>query len=267
MTPEDLKLLGLPEDIAADKVLETFNAIYIKREDAIRDDGIKDKITGKRLGEITTYFLKSIGKENSYAHGEDKKPLRFEELTNKFIADLELEKKTIAENSKMGVDERVTKAERDAEKFKKERDGYKDKFESTTTEFESYKKDSSNNLDNVLLKYKINEFKSKIPFVDDITDIQRKGYESTLNDSYIFEFDEKKENILVKDKAGNFVNSKEKAGFASVEEILSRVADDGKILKKNNFKKDVKIFEGGGNGEVKKTPRKAVNSSTTYLGG
>ena len=57
-----------------------------------------------------------------------------------------------------------------------------------------------------------------------LTDIQRKGFESVLSE-YQFDLDEE-ENLIVKDKSGNFVPSKQKAGsFADALELMDMLAE------------------------------------------
>lgn len=234
MNKEDLKLLGIPEDTPDDKFLETFNGTYIKREDVLKDETLTGKIVGKRMGSLQTLILKYAEKDHSFALGEDKKPKPIEELIPLIFEEQKNKIKEIEIKSNLTAEDRVKQAEEKVKSIETERNNYKTKLGEITGEYEKIKTESAQNLDNVLLKYKLTEHKSKIPLIPDITDLQRKGYESELNDNYRFEFDETKEKIIPKDKSGNLINSKKSGGFADVDEVLTMVADAGGILKKNN---------------------------------
>jgi hypothetical protein len=70
--------------------------------------------------------------------------------------------------------------------------------------------------------------------VDNVSDIQRVGFESYLNSNFQLDLDEK-DGLIIKDKEGKLIPNPNKAGsFLSPVEILDQIADKNGLKKKNN---------------------------------
>lgn len=235
---ELLKVIGVDESLADKEiadVLPAFQKKFIDRSFVLEDEEIKSKISGKVLNIAQNKLLKLAGKDSSFAIGEDKKPKKLEDIMDSIFEGIELEKKDIENKASSGTDERVKKAEALAETLRTDLGTYKSKVKELDEKLNLTVSEKDKSIDEITMRYKITDTKSKVPFIDAITPIQKKGYESELNDKYRFEWDEKKETVVPKDKNGNLIPSKKSGGFADLEEVLMMEADIGGILKKNNL--------------------------------
>src|SRR3990167_7486955 len=104
----------------------------------------------------------------------------------------------------------------------------------TAQEYEGYKKE-------VVNKFKssnINRFKKealgKLEFKQDITPVEKMGFESVLNEKYDFDLDENESPFIKDKKTGQRIASKKVIGqFMTAEEILNEELIANKLAKIN----------------------------------
>lgn len=235
MNKEDLKLLGIPEDTPDDKILESFNGIYIKREDVLKDETLTGKIVGKRIGSLQTLILKYAEKDHSFALGEDKKPKPLEELIPLIFEEQKNKIKEIEIKSNLTAEDRVKQAEEKLKALEIERNQYKGELNKTAQELEHERINSAKSIDGVLIKYAVADRKSKVKMTDDVKTTQLEDLDRALDAKYNFEFeDETKKKIIPKTKDGQLIQSKKGTGFAGIDEILEIEYEERGMLKKNN---------------------------------
>lgn len=238
MNKEDLKLLGLSEELEGKQEAELIKAInehLIKREDVLKDETLTGKIVGKRLGAINTLLLKYAGKDHSYSIGEDKKPKPIEELIPLIFGELEEKIKAIESNALLTAEEKFKLISDEKKAIEIEKNQYKGELSKTVKELETERLNSAKNLDGVLIKYAIADKKAKVKWVDNVKKVQLEDYDRGLDANYIFEFeDEKKEKVIPKTKDGQLIPSKKGTGFADLDEVLEIEAETREMLKKNN---------------------------------
>lgn len=252
---EILNFLGF-EDF--DNFKEAFPSKFLTKEAALEDEDIVNKVTARRIGEISSKVLPvfklvdpdiSLNKlkegrlEDHFKTLEEKARTTFEELKSKASA---------------GNDKKLSDLEKQLEDKDKSILSYKELNERITGEFESYKNETGNSIKSYKINHQLEQAKSKLAWVDDMTDVQRTGYNALLGSKYQFDIDEK-DNVVVVGKDGKRIQSKNKADFASLDEILALEADENKLIKKNNAK------SGNNTIFVKPTKREGRDLPANYL--
>jgi len=227
------QFLALPDEIdSLDKFKEHFNSSYISKDKAHLDDEVKRKATGDVIRRISSKVANELGDFGIKTTDFEGKP--FEEVISVAAQNAKQKIQELTE-SQGKPDKRYQDLETQFSTLKQERDQYKTKLDETVGTFESFKAQKENEVKTWKVGIKLQDVRSKVPFVDGLTDIQRKGFESVLGE-YQFDLDDKDE-LIVKDKNGNFVPSKQKAGaFADAYELMDTLAEANGLKKKNNAK-------------------------------
>ena len=227
------QFFNLPDEVdSLDKFKEHFNSSYISKDKAHLDEQVKRSATGDVLRRIGSKVANEFGDFGIKTTDFEDKP--FEDVI-KIAAGNVKAKLTELQESQGKPDKRYMDLEAQFNTIKQERDQYKGQLSTVASEFDQFKAAKDNEVKSWKMGIKLNEVKSKIPFVDGLTDIQRKGFESLLGE-YKFDLDEQ-DNLIVKDKNGNFVPSKSKAGsFADALEVMDSLAEANGLKKKNNAK-------------------------------
>jgi hypothetical protein len=215
-----------PEEIKTEEDFKTnFTKKFGIKDDLLNDKDFVGKIFGKRVGSI-----ESAVKSQAKKMGID---FTKEEIEGKPVEDIvELSFNKIAELNKNAMDkfEKESKGTVDEqvktwkEKQKATEDKLKDTeglLAKTTQDFEGYKKDT-------VTKYKqdnINNYKKsvlgKLEFKQDITPVERVGFEAVLGEKYDFDLDENNAPYIKDKKSGQRIPSKKVIGqFMNAEEIL-----------------------------------------------
>lgn len=231
------QFLGLPDEVdSLDKFKEHFNTTYVNKDKAHLDEQIKSKATGDVLRRISSKVANEFADYGIKTTDFEEKP--FEEVMKVAASNVRAKITELSETSGK-PDARIQALEADLTKTKAEKEQIKLQWETTASEFDTFKSNKENEVKTWKITNLVKEAKSKIPFVDGMTEIQRTGFEAVVNSNYIFDLDG--DNVVVKDSKGNFVPSKSKAGqFATVDEVLDMVADANGLKKKNNVQQPVR---------------------------
>lgn len=213
---------------------DAFGQKYLTVESAVSDERVIQKVTGKRMNEIA-------GKLHKVA-----KILNPEMSLNKFnekvleenipeIESLLTSKLTELENkSKDGNDKKLNDVLRELEETKKSNLAYKDLSEKTAQEKEIAISEFQTGIKTYKINHQFEQYKNKLNWIDEPTDVQRIGFDHKINTSYKFDLDEK-DNLIILDKEGKPIKSKSKAGsMADPLEILDLELDVNKLKKNNN---------------------------------
>ncbi len=214
-----------------------FDTKFGVKELLLKDPAFTGKIFGQKIGSIEAKV-----KSNAKKMGVDFTP---EELKDKGVEDiLELSFTKIAAINKQAMDdlEKASKGSVD-EQVKT----WKDKYQSvesklkdteglltkTSTEFEGFKNEQVTKVKtDTILNFKKSAI-GKLEFKQDITPVEKMGFESVLNDKYVFDLDETG-SPFVADKKGQRIPSKKTTGtFMSADEILQEELIANKLAKIN----------------------------------
>lgn|SRR3990167_3514970 len=215
-----------------------FEAKFGIRDQLLKDTTFTSKIFGQRLGSIEAKL-----KSHSKKMGIDFTP---EEIKDKPVEDImELSFTKIAEMAKKAMEdmEKSIKApvEEQAKTWKDMVSVYESKIKDTegllaktANDLETSKKEYANKVkvDN------INNFKNtalgKLEFKQDISPVEKMGFESVLNDKYDFDLDENQSPFIKDKKTGQRIASKKVIGqFMTADEIFQDELIANKLAKIN----------------------------------
>ena len=217
MALKDIKIEDLltavgfnPEDaetVSLDDIKSHVDTKYVLRDNVLKDEEIKKKITGKVLGSITTKAANIFGLKSSDVDGKQLEDVMLLGKTAYETKLTELEQQAGKGNDKKVEELSKTLAQKEAE-LKLSQDGLKqweEKYNAETGQWETK-----------LKSYKLNDKVSKVKetlkdkFVDDYfkDTLKQTGFEALIQSKYEFDIDEK-DNPIVKSKAdGSIVKSK-----------------------------------------------------------
>lgn len=227
------------EEIKTEEDFKTkFESTFGNKEALLKDPTFTSKIFGQRVGSIEAKV-----KANAKKMGVEFLP---DEIKDKQVEDiLELSFTKIADMNKKAMDE-VEKASKGTvdeqvktwkEKYGQVESKLKDTeglLTKTTNDFDGFKKEQ-------LTKGKsdtINTFKKsaigKLEFKQDISAVEKMGFESVLNDKYDFDLDETSTPFIKDKKTGQRIPSKKQTGtFMSADEVLQDELITNKLAKIN----------------------------------
>lgn len=236
---ELLTFLGIED---ADTFKETFGQKFFTKETALASDEIKRAIVGKRMTEIEGSLLK-LGKivdpeltRSKLGEKQIEENIEgFMELfSNKFT---ELETKATT-----GNDKKVNDLERMLQDKDKSLMSYKESWEKEAAERGKEKEDYQNGMKSYKINHQFEQYKNKLSWIDEPTDVQRIGFDTKISSSYKFDLDEK-DNLVILTADGKPIPSKVKGGaMADPLEILDFELDQNKLKKNNNAKVNSSIF-------------------------
>ena len=241
------KKLGLPDAALEDeaKFEAAFNDTktgYIARAKALEDDSIAKHFNdqyGTRLGQIET-LIRKVGKEE----------IGIEEIENGPIESMitDLSKKTkarlhkLTEDGNKDKDTRVIELTTQANALKANLESEKERadnanklLEATKGEFENYK---TSLISNQLFQKEL----GKIELIPDMTELQKKGFNALVAETFEFKLDKEGETLEVY-KKGEAKRAKNEAGNQNltVEEALKSLAEKNGLLKKNNLNRETRF--------------------------
>jgi hypothetical protein len=212
---------------------------YILRDNVLKDEDLKKKVTGNIFGKLNTKAAQTFGLTSGEVKEKSMEEI-FEAVKSKYEAQI-AEAKSAAGGSD---DERVKALEK---KLKAKEDEYEQvkggltewetKYNTDTTELKTKAK-------NTQLNYKLNEAFSKVGFIDEYNtdEIRQAGFKAVVNAKYKIDLDEESGNIIVTDKDGKHIKHPTKTGaFADFKTVLEIEAEAAKLLKKNNGKGDAPV--------------------------
>lgn len=214
-----------------------FESKFGVKELLLKDPTFTGKIFGQKIGSIEAKV-----KSNAKKMGVDFTP---EEIKDKGVEDiLELSFMKIADMNKKAMDdaEKASKGTVDEqvktwkEKYTQLESKHKDVeglLTKTSSEFEGFKKEQVNKFKNDnILNFKKTAL-GKLEFKQDISPVEKMGFESVLNDKYDFDLDETGV-PFIKNKKGERIPSKKTIGtFMTADEILQEELIANKLAKIN----------------------------------
>lgn len=234
-----LEYLGYKvEDIkTVDDFKAKFDTEFGRRETLLKDPKFVNEIYGKKVGSIEAKVkanAKKMGVEFTPEEIKDKGVEDILELSFTKIAALNQKAMEDAEKASKGtVDEQV-------KSWKDKHQALESKFKdteklltNTSTEFDTFKKEAV-----VAQKTRtVNQFRQaalgKLEFKQDITPLERAGFESVLNEKYVFDLDDAGK-PFVANKKGERIPSKKVTGqFMEAEEVLQEELLANKLSKLN----------------------------------
>jgi hypothetical protein len=205
---------------------------YILRENVLKDEDIKKKVTGNVFGKLNTKAAQTFGLSSS-----EVKDKTMEEIFEAAKAKFETQLTEAKASGGASDDERVKKLTKQIEDFTAKEEQYKTGLTDWENKFNTETGTLKGELKKTKLGHKLNEIEAGISFIDDFNSnpIIKGGFKSLINTKYKIDFDDDKGEIVVTDTAGKPVKHPTKTGhFAGYADILTVEAEANNLLKKNN---------------------------------
>jgi molybdopterin converting factor small subunit len=234
---EILEKLDLPAEIAeSDKPEEAFvnafKAKYISKEMALNDKDIVSKVSGKFFGPLNTKLKQVFGFTHSEIEGK-----KIEEIIDMGGEKFNTEISTLKETATKGNDEKLSSLTEELDKAKKSAHKYKTDLETLSTTYQQDQEKWKGELKNHKVNYILNTEKSKVPFIDGISPVQKAGYETILKEKYIFDIDDQENPVVYDAKTKEPIQNPKKVGsYYGVKDVLEIEAASNGLLKQNNVK-------------------------------
>ncbi len=239
---EVIEYLGFnPENIKSiDDLKSNFEKEFVRGKNITEDSDFVKPILGKTYGTIENEVkksAKSLGLEIDFDN-EDFKGLKkvadkFGFVIKKVAEAKDAEINELRSNVGKGNDEKVKEWETKYEKIKKAKQDAESLLSGVKQEYDAFKESTTKEIKNVKLNVLTKDALSKVKFKNDISDFERKGYMSVINEKYIFDIDEN-EKVVPMDRSGNKIPSSKVTGtFKTIDEILEEEAVAGKLYAMN----------------------------------
>jgi len=235
---EILDRLDFPKDKREDITLETFNEhfkdTWISLEAAKNDpDLYKDRIgaaQGVMKGASETALrrgLTGMGMELGKDEIKDKPineiiDLVFDKVTGKHDE--------LKATAQQGNDEKLTKLQSQFDTLTSEAGQYKLTAQEATDKMAQIETDSAKKLEEMTIGVHVSTAKSRIPFIDDLSDIQRLGYNSLVKELEFTIVDDK---VEVTKEGKPFMDDKG-LNRLGINDALLSIAREQKLVKVNN---------------------------------
>lgn len=206
-----------------------FQDTFISRKLARNDEDLKKEHIGTFSRRVGDFMRKEFGLTQSQI--EDKKyeeifEMGKEQWDNKLK---ELEGKV--ENPQTN-DEELTKLQESLNKEKEKAKKLEEDLFNTNKEKQEIQDNTQKQLKEFKIGHLLMEKKNKLTFKDDITPLEKEGFNTLINNKYKFDLEEDK--LIVTDTDGNKIKNEKNTDYLGVEDILSIEAVNNKIAKMNN---------------------------------
>ena len=214
-----------------------FDGKFGVKELLLKDPKFTGEIYGKKIGSIEAKVkanAKKMGVEFAPDEIKDKGVEDILELSFTKIADLNKKAMDDLEKASKGtVDEQVKTWKEKAAAYESKLKDTESLLTKTSSEFDGYKKDAVTRVKSETISNFKKSAIAKLEFKQDITSVEKVGFESVLNDKYVFDLDETG-SPFVADKKGQRIPSKKQTGtFMTADEILQDELIVNKLAKIN----------------------------------
>ena len=238
---ELINYLGVkPEDVKdLTELKNKFDTDFIRTANITEDSEPVKKILGKTFGTLENE-IKKVAKEFEVEVDFDSPELKDKKVKDKlkhFVTTLQGKNKVIIDDltakAGLGNDEKVKEWEGKYNKEIQKAKDLKALLDTTTNDFNAFKETSTKNIKGVKLDILKKDAFSKLKLRPDISEIEKRGFNSMIADSYDFDIDET-ETLIITDKKGARIPSTKVTGtFKSIDEILEEEAVKGKVFQLN----------------------------------
>jgi hypothetical protein len=225
-----LEVLDLKDIKDIDGFKKAVNEKFISKSQALDDDEIKGKITGKVTGALTTLAKREFDLSN-----DEIKDKKWEEIIVQGAAKQKAKIKELEDLSASGNDEKVKDLTAKLEKASKKADEYKGLLDTTTQTLAQKETEFNGKIKEFKVSSRFEKAKETVSqkLKSDLSLAEKLGFDSKLKD-IVVDFDDKDE-VLVLGKDGKRLTNPNKVGaFLSLEEAIELQASELNLIKKNN---------------------------------
>jgi len=224
---ELLEYLGIDSVENLEDFRSKFEPVYVRKNSVKDDKELHQSVVGKVIKAATQTIvqdLKSSGIEFEDGEVKEMKEIPIEQVFSKGMAKLKnhfaskiAELETKAGN---GNDEKVKEVTTKFEKLQAKHDQEKALWEQTKGLFEQEKSGWVNEKKNIKLSSKVGDAFKSIKWKTGVSEIEKKGFLSLVNEKYKIDLDEKDE-LFIADSQGQRIKHPKKNGeFKNINEVL-----------------------------------------------
>lgn len=244
------EFLGIKDVEKEEDFKKAFSEKFIAKSQVAEDDEIVKSIVGRRMGSIET-GLKKIARSYEIEFGDDLKEKKVEDIIDVLGTKIQEKHQSEIKTLKESIDDEdqkkaLTEWEDKYSKLEQKYSDTKDLLDNTKNEFNQYRDETNNKLKGVKLGVILDSTKSKMPWKDEMNEVEKKGFEAIIREKYKFDLDDENPSQAVPfdAKTGKRIQNPKKAGeFMSLNDVLETEAREMKLLKAND-KADVRQRSG-----------------------
>lgn len=240
------------EDSTIKDVQEHIKASYIGRAVAHEDTDVVKKVSGRLLGSIETKLKRSYDLTNSEIEGK-----KIEDIIDMGVVAGQTKITGLEKQLKETDVDKLVKAEKEkSEAWEKKHNELNGLHSTLKTEFDTLKTGSEQKLTNHYIDHAKAVVVGGIKFKEDLNKLTKKGFQQEIDDKYKLTWDADNKSLLVHDSEGKRVKDEKGIAFASYAEVVTKEANDAKILALNGVpkEKERKVYTvdktGGGDGKT-----------------
>lgn len=222
--------LGYSGELDLNEFNQYVDGTFLKKSEIHKDSDLVRSIVGKRVGDINTQIAKLF----DYKHA-DLREKSVEDTLQEIKERYESSYNELKQTSKQGKDKQlidlqtsIEEKDKSIQDYKAANDELKGALEKLNDDMVSFKK-------NTTVSSLFNEVRRSIPLKENITEVERVGFEKMFNDKYLLDLDG--EDLVIKDKSGNHIKGSKPGEFASVKEVYETELTENKLAKVNNIGK------------------------------
>jgi hypothetical protein len=252
-----IEFLGYkPEEIKElDDLKGKFEAEFVRTSAINEEFEPVKKLIGQAYGSFDSDLVK-VGKANDIAvteiegWKEAKIKDKLKLLTSELVKSKEAIIKDLTVKASQNNDEKLNEITAALEKEKQKRKDTEGLLQNVSKEFDESKAGYEGKLKNIKLDTLRSNALSQIKWIDGVSELQTKGFNSIINEKYKFDLDEAGNKLVVTDAEGKQIQNPKVTGtFKSAEEVLVEEAVKLSLYKLN-----------GDGGKPKPTEKKVTDS-------
>lgn len=254
-TPADL-IEGLEKGEKTIDDFQTFHKTgFVPKAMVFEDEDVKkrlDQVGGNITGRLTQKIKTLVDLENKEIEGK-----KVEEVAELAIGRLKSQIEELQNTGKKSKDEKTAEYETKLQKLTSDLNGYKSLAEKNSADLELERKNSQKIVKDFKLSHVVKEIKSKIPLKDGISELEKAGFDTYINQNYRIDLSDSDE-LEVYNAKGERVKSETGNKFVGFDELLISEAKKHGILKVVNTQKANPVYTppvintGGSNGNPDK---------------
>jgi hypothetical protein len=220
--PED------PEKVTRQDVVDFLNENFVKRTEARNDPDLIKSIKGSAAAELFKELKGKVGEDFV-----DFKDLNIKDALGAVVEKYNASLEDVRKSSKEGQSKQVLDLQAKLEDLTRSLGDFKGANEELKNKNSELEKGFEAKIREFKISSKRKDIETGIPWSDSLTDVQRAGLKSVLNENYVFDLEG--DDFVVKSKDGHKIKNEKKAGeFYTPAEVYEQVAEANGLLKKNN---------------------------------
>lgn len=215
----------------ADDFIGFLNENYISKKLPVNDPAYKE-LRSSVTGEITRPIYSEMGKKLGIS--KDKmEGKRWEEVLDIGIEGYKTKIKELEEANKKGDSEKSEKVGKELSDLRAKYESKEQELLDSNKEKEDIKKAAKDEINNFKIGTYLEKIKSKLPFKDGMTELEKEGFEAAISKNFKFAIADNDEFQILNDK-GERIYNEAKSSYLTPDDAIRGFAISKNVLKQNN---------------------------------